>query len=137
MKGKDELLIAPVNDKATTGHVDHAIICPKFEHAFTILGKRWNGLIIRTLVDGPMRFSAIEEAIPALSARMLSERCRELEDEGIIERHVFPEKPVRIEYELTPKGHDLEPALDLIQVWSDKWCSGSASADETPEALEA
>ncbi len=103
----------------------HAMICPKFERAFTILGKRWNGLIIRTLVDGPLRFSAIEEAIPSLSARMLSERCRELEDEGIITRHVYPEKPVRIEYELTTKGHELEPALDLIQEWSDKWCDKS------------
>lgn len=109
---------------------DHALICPKFEHAFSILGKRWNGLIIRTLVNGPMRFSAIEEAIPALSARMLSERCRELEQEGIVIRHVYPEKPVRIEYELTPKGHDLEPSLDLIQQWSDKWCTDAKTPTE-------
>lgn len=108
-------------------------ICPKFEQAFSILGKRWSGLIIRTLADGPLRFSAIEEAIPSLSARMLSERCRELEDEGIIRRQVYPEKPVRIEYELTEKGHELDPALDMIQKWSNKWCD-SEIEEQTAEA---
>ena len=125
MKGKDEIYIQEQQDSVTDRSHDHAGICPKFERAFAILVKRWNGLIIRTLLGGPLRFGAIEEAIPALSARMLSERCRELEDEGIISRHVYPEKPVRIEYELTAKGRDLEASLDMIQAWSDKWCIGS------------
>ena len=61
------------------------------------------------------RFTDIEMAIPNISARMLTERLKELEHHGIITRHVFPETPVKIEYELTDKGHDLEKAMKEIQ----------------------
>ncbi|ROR31921.1 HxlR family transcriptional regulator [Mobilisporobacter senegalensis] len=96
-------------------------MCPKFENAFGLLGKRWTGLIIRTLLSGQKRFSDIAEAIPNMSARMLTERFKELEDEGIIIRKVYPETPVRIEYELTRKGLELEPVMDEIQKWAEKW----------------
>lgn len=96
-------------------------MCPKFENAFEILGKRWTGLIIRTLLSGQKRFSDISEAIPNLSARMLTERFRELEKEGIVIRKVYPEVPVRIEYELTEKGAELQNAMDEIQKWAEKW----------------
>lgn len=96
-------------------------MCPKFENAFELLGKRWTGLIIRTLLSGKKRFSDIAEAIPNMSARMLTERFKELEKEGIIIRKVYPETPVRIEYELTEKGRDLQSAMDEIQKWAEKW----------------
>ena len=96
-------------------------MCPRFENAFELLGKRWTGLIIRTLLNGQNRFSDIEEAIPNMSARMLTERFKELEKEGIIMRKVYPETPVRIEYELTEKGHDLQSVMDEIQKWAEKW----------------
>lgn len=96
-------------------------LCPRFENAFELLGKRWTGLIIRTLLNGQNRFSDIEEAIPNMSARMLTERFKELEKEGIIIRKVYPETPVRIEYELTEKGRDLQSAMDEIQKWAEKW----------------
>ncbi|ABR33649.1 MULTISPECIES: winged helix-turn-helix transcriptional regulator [Clostridium] len=96
-------------------------MCPRFENAFELLGKRWTGLIIRTLLNGQNRFSDIEEAIPNMSARMLTERFKELEKEGIIIRKVYPETPVRIEYELTEKGRDLQSAMDEIQKWAEKW----------------
>ena len=96
-------------------------MCPKFEYAFELLGKRWTGLIIRTLLSGEKRFSAISEAIPNMSARMLTERFKELEKEGIIIRTVYPETPVRIEYELTKKGFELQSAMDEIQHWAEKW----------------
>lgn len=96
-------------------------MCPKFEAAFFFLGKRWNGLIIRSLLSGPKRFSDIQNIIPNLSARMLTERFKELEEHGIIKRTVYPEMPVRIEYELTEKGHDLQFAMDEIQKWAEKW----------------
>ena len=79
-------------------------LCPKFESAFEILGKKWTGLIIRVLMTGPKRFKDISEIIPHMSDRMLTERFKELELAGIIKRHVYPEMPVRIEYELTEKG---------------------------------
>jgi len=96
-------------------------MCPKFEYAFELLGKRWTGLIIRTLLSGLKRFSDISEAIPNMSARMLTERFKELEKEGILIRTVYPETPVRIEYELTDKGIQLEVVMDEIQQWAEKW----------------
>ena len=96
-------------------------MCPKFENSFELLGKRWTGLIIRALLNGQKRFSDISEAIPNMSARMLTERFKELEKEEIIIRNVYPETPVRIEYALTDKGRDLEASMDEIQKWSEKW----------------
>ncbi|WP_407712807.1 winged helix-turn-helix transcriptional regulator [Clostridium baratii] len=96
-------------------------MCPKFENAFQLLGKRWTGLIIRTLLSGQKRFSDIVDAIPNMSARMLTERFKELESEGIIIRKVYPETPVRIEYELTEKGKELEVVMEEIQKWAEKW----------------
>ncbi|MGX4599096.1 winged helix-turn-helix transcriptional regulator [Faecalimicrobium sp. JNUCC 81] len=96
-------------------------MCPKFENAFELLGKRWTGLIIRTLLSGQKRFSDIADAIPNMSARMLTERFKELESEGIVIRKVYPETPVRIEYELTEKGQELEAVMNEIQNWAEKW----------------
>lgn len=96
-------------------------MCPKFESAFELLGKRWTGLIIQTLLNGEKRFTDIAVAVPNLSARMLTERFRELEAQGIVIRHVYPETPVRIEYELTEKGKELQKAMVEIQNWAEKW----------------
>lgn len=96
-------------------------LCPKFEEAFELLGKKWTGLIIRTLLNGQKRFSDISSAIPNMSARMLTERFKELEDQKIVTRTVYPETPVRIEYELTDKGKDLGKVMDEVQKWAEKW----------------
>jgi DNA-binding HxlR family transcriptional regulator len=78
-------------------------------------------LIIRVLLDGKGRFSEIEQVLSGISGRMLSERLRELEHEDIVQREVFAEIPVRIEYSLTEKGKELASALDPIQNWAEKW----------------
>lgn len=96
-------------------------LCPKFESAFELLGKRWTGLIIQVLLDGPKRFKDISAMIPGMSDRMLTERFKELESAGIIVRHVYPETPVRIEYELTEKGKALQPAMLEVQKWAEVW----------------
>ncbi|MEK3683921.1 winged helix-turn-helix transcriptional regulator [Paenibacillus sp. FSL R10-2736] len=96
-------------------------MCPRFETAFSFLGKRWNGLIIQTLMSGPKRFKDISGLIPTMSDKMLSERMKDLECEGILVRHVYPETPVRIEYELTTKGRALEPVMQQIQFWAESW----------------
>lgn len=101
-------------------------LCPRFEDAFELLGKRWTGLIIKVLLSGPKRFKDISDVIPNMSDRMLSERFKELEAAGIIIRHVYPETPVRIEYELTEKGKDLEHSMNEVQKWAEKW-SGTAN----------
>lgn len=103
------------------GSMDSMHLCPKFENAFELLGKRWTGLIIRVLMNGPMRFKDISAMIPGMSDRMLTERFKELEQQGIINRHVYPEMPIRIEYELTDKGRALRLVMDEVQKWGDQW----------------
>lgn len=111
-------------------------MCPKFEASFELLGKRWTGLIIRGLLHGPKRFKDISEMIPNMSDRMLAERFKELEGAGILIRHVYPEIPVRIEYELTEMGNDLQRVMDELQSWADRWFSdaGCARSGERPDA---
>jgi len=96
-------------------------LCPKFETAFELLGKRWTGLIIQVLLDGARRFKEISDMIPNMSDRMLAERFKELEAAGIIVRHVYPETPVRIEYALTEKGRALEPVMREVGHWAENW----------------
>ena len=98
-------------------------LCPKFEAAFEIIGKRWTGLIIRVLLTGPKRFKELVQIIPNVSGKVLTERLKELESSGIISRKVYPEMPVRVEYFLTEKGLELLPVLDELQTWAEKWVS--------------
>ena len=101
--------------------MDLSRMCPKYEASVDILGKRWTCLIIRVLLGGPKRFKEIIEQIPCMSDKMLTDRMKELEEGGLVKRNVYPEKPVRIEYELTFKGKDLEGVIESIQDWSSKW----------------
>jgi DNA-binding HxlR family transcriptional regulator len=96
-------------------------MCPRFEHAIQLLGKRWTGLILDALMQGPQRFCELTAAVDGLSDRVLSDRLRELEAEGVIERMVYPQIPVRVEYRLTDKGHDLQPVVEAIHQWAEKW----------------
>lgn len=95
--------------------------CPKFHRAVELIGRRWSGAIIRSLLGGSVRFNEILAAIPGLSDRLLSERLRELEAEGVVTRAVYPEVPVRIEYHLTPKGHELNAIVLDIDEWAQRW----------------
>jgi DNA-binding HxlR family transcriptional regulator len=96
-------------------------ICPRFEHAIQLLGKRWTGLILDALMYGPQRFCELTTAVEGLSDRVLSDRLRELEMEGVIERIVYPQIPVRVEYRLTEKGRDLQPVVEAIHQWAEAW----------------
>ncbi|MGS0972091.1 MAG: winged helix-turn-helix transcriptional regulator [Candidatus Izemoplasmataceae bacterium] len=95
-------------------------ICPKFEKAISLLSKRWVGLIVYQLLDEPKRFGDLQDEIK-LSSKVLSERLKDLEKEGIIMRNVYPETPVRIEYTLTDKGRTLKASLESIHQWADEW----------------
>ncbi|PSR20742.1 MAG: transcriptional regulator [Sulfobacillus acidophilus] len=96
-------------------------LCPRFEAAVGLIGKRWTGLIIEVLLQKPQRFSEIAQAIEHVSDRMLAERLKELEAEGIVDRHVYPETPVRVEYSLTDKGRDLAPVMQALHNWANSW----------------
>jgi DNA-binding HxlR family transcriptional regulator len=95
-------------------------ICPKFDQATKVLGKPWVGLIINQLMKGPKRFNVLESEIK-ISGRVLSVRLKELEILGIIDRHAYPEVPVRVEYSLTQKGKSLGPVMKSIAKWALEW----------------
>ncbi len=106
----------------------HRALCPRFHKAVELVGARWTGAIIQLLLPGRARFGELRAAIPEMSDRMLSERLRELEAEGIVTRTVIPEVPVRIEYALTEKGRALQAALDAIAKWAERWIPGEKHA---------
>jgi DNA-binding HxlR family transcriptional regulator len=97
------------------------VLCAKFHRASELIGRRWTGAIIYVLLRARCRFATLRDAIPDITDRMLSERLQELEQEGIVERTVIPETPVRVEYALTKKGRALASAIDAISEWADQW----------------
>lgn len=86
-----------------------------------MLGKRWTGLLLDALMDGPRRFCELTTLVEGLSDRVLSDRLRELEMEGVVKRAVYPQIPVRVEYQLTEKGRALKPVVDAIHIWAEQW----------------
>ena len=105
-----------MNDMTHSGTV-----CPLYHEAAELIGRRWTGAIVRAMMDGAVRFGDIAAAIPGISDRMLSERLKELETEGLAMRTVYPEHPVRIEYRLTEKGQDLGAVMDASAAWAYRW----------------
>jgi DNA-binding HxlR family transcriptional regulator len=99
--------------------MDERQYCPTVD-ATQMLTKRWTVLLVKKLLDGPQRFSEMECSL-LISGRILSERLRELEMEELITRHVYPDIPVRVEYELTDKGRALKPIIQEIDKWAFAW----------------
>lgn len=96
-------------------------LCSRFHRASELIGRRWTGAIIFVLLEKRCRFATLRDAIPDITDRMLSERLHELEQEGIVERTVVPEIPVRVEYALTRKGRALGGTIDAIAQWANRW----------------
>ena len=121
--------VAPQNiDEAPSAY------CPAFQGAVELIGKRWSGAIVRSMLAGSARFSDILNQIPGLSDRLLSERLRELETVGIVQRKVYPELPVRIEYTLTEKGRELRDIVLSIDHWADRWANAPACEGQDASA---
>ena len=95
--------------------------CRSYHAAIELLGRRWNGVILQQLLGGASRFSEIRRDIPKLTDAMLSQRLRELEDAGIVERAVSGDRPVQVTYGLTAIGDRLAPVLEAVANWSDEW----------------
>lgn len=102
--------------------------CPAYHHAVELIGRRWNGVILRRLLLGTSRFAQIRDAIPEVTDRMLTSRLRELENEGLVIRAVVDTSPVRVEYTLTEKGRDLEATIEALGEWADRWVDDPPSA---------
>ena len=101
--------------------VERRTCCTYYHRAVELIGKRWSGAILAVLMDGPLHFSEIRRAVPDISDRLLSERLKELEAEGLVERRVIDGSPVRTEYSLTKKGKALEPSLRTLQAWAQSY----------------
>jgi len=96
-------------------------VCPHFHAAIELIGKRWTGAIVCALTERPMRFGELRKVVPGLSDRLLSQRLRELEEEGLVQREVEAGTPVRVTYSLTAVGDDLGPAIREIRTWAKRW----------------
>ena len=105
--------------KRTSGELPS--FCPLYHRAVELIGRRWTGVIIRALCAGSRRFNELLVAIPGLSDRLLTERLRELEREGVVRREVAPGPPVRVAYALTTRGAELEPVIRRIGDWAERW----------------
>jgi DNA-binding HxlR family transcriptional regulator len=110
-----------VEATSTAQEQSAAGVCPHFHAAIELIGKRWTGAIVCALIDRPQRFGELAKAVPGLSDRLLSQRLRELEEAGVVEREVEPGSPVRVTYSLTEKGADLGPAIGELRLWARRW----------------
>ena len=113
--------------------------CPHYHEAVELIGRRWTGAILAILLDGgALRFSELASAVPELSDRMLSDRLKELEARGLVERTVYSGRPLRVEYALTRMGFALGPAVGELHMWAQRWLAvfepapPSQRSDSTP-----
>ena len=112
-------------------------LCPLFHAAIELIGRKWTGAIIYLLLKSRRRFAELRDAIPEITDRMLSERLQELEQEGVVERTVIPETPVRVEYSLTKKGRALADAINAVGEWAHKWSGNVGRASARPGRAKA
>ena len=98
--------------------------CPRYHEAVELVGRRWSGAILFSLIGGPRYFSEVAAAVPGVSDRLLSQRLRELETEGLLERAVHPGPPARVSYRLSDQGEALVPALEALYDWAQDWRAG-------------
>jgi DNA-binding HxlR family transcriptional regulator len=110
----------PSRAKHTEGG-DEPKLCSRYHHAVELIGRRWSGAIISVMLGGPQCFNELVAAVPGLSDRLLSERLRELESEGLVRRTVRSGPPVRVSYELTPAGENLKPVIEGLGKWAQRW----------------
>lgn len=92
-------------------------ICTQYHGAIELIGKRWTGMIIYHLLSGPKRYHELLAEIHGISDRLLTERLRELEVEGIVVKKVSTSSPRKVEYELTAIGQDLDEVINAIVKW--------------------
>ncbi|MDT0613491.1 winged helix-turn-helix transcriptional regulator [Streptomyces lancefieldiae] len=95
------------------------------ERVFVLLGKRWNGVILASLMNGPGRFAELRRAVNGISERMLSDRLAELGEAGLVSREVDAGPPLRVSYRLTPAGEALRPALAELGDWAERFLGAS------------
>ena len=101
-------------------NIDCEFACP-VEATLRIIGGKWKGVIVYHLLGGTKRFNELKKLIPNITQRMLTRQLRELEEDGIVSRVVYPQVPPKVEYSLTDAGHSLEQILDIMHQWGVKY----------------
>jgi len=110
----------PAGGRLVGAH-EAAGLCPRFHHAVELIGRRWTGALVMVLLAGRTRFNELLAAVPGLSDRLLTQRLRELEAEGLVRRVVSAGPPLKVEYELSKSGRALEPALLALGEWAERY----------------
>jgi len=98
---------------------DKNFVCA-LDLGFDLIKGKWKAVILCHLNQGPKRFLELQRITHGVSQKILTERLRELEEDGLVDRIVYPEIPPKVEYILTSKGKEIYPALELIEKWSKK-----------------
>jgi DNA-binding HxlR family transcriptional regulator len=96
-------------------------MCRQFQFAVDLVGKRWTPLIVQLLLKRPHRYSELFGELEVVTEGMLSQRLKELEQAGVVERRVIDEQPVRVEYHLTEKGRGLSRVISGLERWAEEW----------------
>lgn len=137
-------MLGPVGRRAVPLEAPISPYCARYHRAMSVVANRWTLDIVRALLAGARRFGEISAAIPGLSDRLLSERLKTLEAEGIVSRIVLPETPVRVEYHLTERGTELAEPVAALAAWAERWIPlaeadaaalRSQGSSETPQPL--
>ncbi|MGH7998818.1 MAG: winged helix-turn-helix transcriptional regulator [Brasilonema sp.] len=102
---------------------NHTRLTCEVETTLKVIGGRWKVLIIRELMDGIKRFGELQRALDGITQKMLTQQLREMEEDGIIHRKVYPQIPPKVEYSLTPLGESLQPILFAMHEWGVKHLS--------------
>lgn len=105
------------------------------EATLSVIGGRWKPILVCHLLDGRKRFGELRRLTPNATERMITLQLRELEADGVIDRHVYAEVPPRVEYELTAFGRSLEPILNLMQAWGSAF-KARRSAEESQDRCD-
>ena len=93
--------------------------CP-MTSVMNIIGGKWKVIILFHLRDATLRFGELRKCIPKITQKMLTQQLRELENDGLVSRKIYPEVPPRVEYKSTPLSDDLRPILDMLCDWGQK-----------------
>jgi DNA-binding HxlR family transcriptional regulator len=94
--------------------------CP-VERTANVIGGKWTLLILRDLFDGTKRFGELRASLTGISPKMLTEKLRILEQDGIVMRKIYPEVPPRVEYSLTERGQTLGTIIEAMREWGTQW----------------
>lgn len=107
---------------------NHSRLNCEVETTLKVIGGRWKVLIIRELMANVKRFGELQRALPGITQKMLTQQLREMEEDGIIHREVYPQIPPKVEYSLTSLGESLQPILYAMHEWAIKHYSSNKSS---------